>query len=45
MEEPIKFFEVDKISDDVFVISSNAVLKFNVALSKINMFLEFMYLC
>lgn len=36
MEEPIKFFEVDKISDDVFVISSNAVLKFNVALSKIN---------
>lgn len=36
MKEPIDFFMVDKISDDVYVISSNAVLKFNVALSKIN---------
>lgn len=34
--EPIEFFKVDKISDDVYVIAPNVVLKFSVSLSKIN---------
>ena len=35
LEEPIEFFKVDKISDDVYALGPNVVLKFNVSLSKV----------
>lgn len=34
--EPMEFFKVDKISDDVFAIAPNIILKFNVSLSKVS---------
>lgn len=34
--EPMEFFKVDKISDDVYAIGPNVVLKFNVSLSKVS---------
>lgn len=34
--EGIEFFKVDKISDDVYAIAPNIVLRFNVSLSKIS---------
>lgn len=34
--EPMEFFKIDKISDDVYSIGPNVVLKFNVSLSKIS---------
>lgn len=34
--EPMEFFKVDKISDDVYNIGPNVLLKFNVSLSKIS---------
>lgn len=34
--EPMEFFKIDKISDDVYVIGPNVILKFNVSLSKIS---------
>lgn len=34
--EPMEFFKIDKISDDVFAIGPNIILKFNVSLSKIS---------
>lgn len=34
--EPMEFFKVDKVADDVFVIGPNVVLKFNVSLSKVS---------
>ena len=34
--EPMEFFKIDKISDDVYVIAPNVVLKFNVSLSKVS---------
>ena len=36
MFEPMEFFKIDKISDDVYAIGPNIVLKFNVSLSKVN---------
>ena len=33
--EPMEFFKIDKISDDVYVIGPNVILKFNVSLSKV----------
>lgn len=32
--EPMEFFKIDKISDDVFAIGPNVILRFNVSLSK-----------
>lgn len=32
--QPMEFLKYDKVSDDVYVLGSNAVLKFNVSLSK-----------
>ena len=32
--EPMEFFKIDKISDDVYAIAPNIILKFNVSLSK-----------
>lgn len=32
--EPMEFFKIDKMSDDVFPIGPNVILKFNVSLSK-----------
>ena len=34
--EPMEYFKVDKISDDVYVIGTNIILKFNVSLSKVS---------
>lgn len=34
--EPMEFFKIDKISDDVFAIGPNVILRFNVSLSKIS---------
>lgn len=34
--EPMEFFKVDKISDDIYAIAPNIILKFNVSLSKIS---------
>lgn len=34
--EPMEFFKIDKISDDVYAIGPNVILKFNVSLSKIS---------
>lgn len=34
--EPMEFFKVDKISDDVYAIAPNIILKFNVSLSKVS---------
>lgn len=34
--EPLEFFKIDKISDDVYVIAQNVILRFNVSLSKIS---------
>lgn len=34
--EPMEFFKVDKIVDDVYVIAQNVLLRFNVSLSKIS---------
>lgn len=34
--EPIEFIKVDKISDDVYAIGPNVILKFNVSLSKVS---------
>lgn len=34
--EPMEFFKIDKISDDVYAIGPNIILKFNVSLSKIS---------
>lgn len=33
--EPIEFFKVDKISDDVYALGPNVILRFNVSLSKV----------
>lgn len=33
--EPMEFFKVDKISDDIYAIASNLVLRFSVSLSKV----------
>lgn len=35
LEEPIEFFKVDKISDDVYALGPNVILRFNVSLSKV----------
>ena len=35
MIDPMEFPIYDKVSDDIFVIGPNAILKFNVSLSKI----------
>ena len=32
--EPMEFFKIDKVSDDVYAIGPNVILKFNVSLSK-----------
>ena len=34
--EPMEFFKIDKISDDVYAIGPNVILKFNVSLSKVS---------
>ena len=34
--EPIEFFKIDKVSDDIYAIGPNVILKFNVSLSKIS---------
>lgn len=34
--EPMEFLKIDKISDDVYAIGPNVILKFNVSLSKIS---------
>ena len=34
--EPIEFMKYDKISDDVYLLGNNVILKFNVSLSKIS---------
>ncbi len=34
--EPVEFFKIDKISDEVYNIGPNVVLKFNVSLSKVS---------
>lgn len=34
MIEPMEFIKYDKISDDVFILGSNVILRFNVSLSK-----------
>ena len=33
--QPMEFMKYDKISDDVYVLGANTVLRFNVTLSKI----------
>ena len=32
--QPMEFLKYDKVSDDVYVLGNNAILKFNVSLSK-----------
>ena len=32
--DPTEYFKVDKISDDVYALGPNVILKFNVSLSK-----------
>ena len=34
--EPMEFFKIDKVSDDVYALGPNVILKFNVSLSKIS---------
>jgi len=34
--EPMEFFKIDKVSDDVYAIGPNVILKFNVSLSKMS---------
>lgn len=34
--EPMEFFKIDKVSDDVYAIGPNVILRFNVSLSKVS---------